>query len=138
MADVHTKAQRSFNMSRIAGRDTVPERALRSALHRAGLRFRLHRRDIPGRPDIVFPSRRLAIFVHGCFWHRHEGCRFTTTPATNAEFWQRKFASNTTRDAANVAALEALGWRVIVAWECEVKTSLDDLVIRVLGTVKPH
>jgi DNA mismatch endonuclease (patch repair protein) len=125
-------------MSRITGRDTAPERALRSALHRAGLRFRLHRRDLPGRPDIVLPSRRLAIFVHGCFWHRHEGCRFTTTPTTNAEFWQRKFASNTTRDAANVAALEALGWRVIVAWECEVKTSLDDLVIRVLGTVKSH
>lgn len=121
-------------MSRIANRDTAPERALRSALHRAGLRFRLHRRDLPGRPDIVLPSRRMVIFVHGCFWHRHEGCRFTTTPATNPEFWQGKFASNVSRDAANVAALEALGWRVLVAWECEVKTSVDALVARVLGT----
>jgi len=120
-------------MSRIANRDTAPERALRSALHRAGLRFRLHRRDLPGRPDIVLPSRRLAIFVHGCFWHRHEGCRFATTPATNAEFWQRKFASNTIRDAANVAALEALGWRVFVAWECEVKTSLGAVVTSIMS-----
>lgn len=136
MVDVHTKAQRSFNMSRIANRDTAPERALRSALHRAGLRFRLHRRDLPGRPDIVLPSRRLAIFVHGCFWHRHEGCRFTTTPATNAEFWQRKFASNTARDAANVAALESRGWRVFVAWECEVRTSLDAVVARILSAAK--
>lgn len=82
----------------------------------------------------MLPSRRLVIFVHGCFWHRHEGCRFTTTPATNPEFWQRKFASNVTRDAANVAALGELGWHVLVAWECEVKTSVDALVARVLET----
>lgn len=131
MVDVHTPERRSFNMSRIGGRDTSPEVTLRSALHRAGLRFRLHVKDLPGRPDIVLPRRRLVIFVHGCFWHRHPGCRFTTTPATNTEFWKTKFARNVERDADNIAAAQAAGWAVFVAWECEIKGSTGAVLQRV-------
>lgn len=131
MVDVHTPERRSFNMSRIGGRDTSPEVTLRSALHRAGLRFRLHVKDLPGRPDIVLPRRRLVIFVHGCFWHRHPGCRFTTTPATNTEFWKTKFARNVERDADNIAAVRAAGWAVFVAWECEIKGSTGAVLQRV-------
>src|SRR5688572_24692867 len=104
MADKISEARRSWNMSRIRGKNTRPEMLLRSALHRAGFRFRIHRKDLPGRPDIVLPSRRLAIFVHGCFWHRHRGCPNTTTPSTNKEFWLVKFAGNTRRDKQHVAA----------------------------------
>lgn len=131
MVDVHTPERRSFNMSRIGGRDTSPEVTLRSALHRAGLRFRLHVKDLPGRPDIVLPRRRLVIFVHGCFWHRHPGCRFTTTPATNTEFWKTKFARNVERDADNIAAVRAAGWAVFVAWECEINGSTGAVLQRV-------
>lgn len=124
MADVHSKAQRSFNMSRIRSRDTGPEMKLRSALHRAGLRFRLHRRDLPGRPDIVLPKSQIAIFVHGCFWHQHTGCRYSTTPATNADFWIEKFRKNTERDKANIEELQRIGWTVLIVWECEIKMSV--------------
>lgn len=112
-------------MSRIRGKNTRPEKLLRSALHRAGYRFRIHRKDLPGRPDIVLPARRLAIFVHGCFWHRHRGCRSTTTPSTNKEFWDRKFAENVTRDRKHLAALRKLGWSVSVIWECEIRNASD-------------
>jgi DNA mismatch endonuclease (patch repair protein) len=108
-------------MSRVRQRDTSAEIAVRSALHRLGYRFRLHRRDLPGSPDIVMPRHRTVIFVHGCFWHRHAGCRRTTSPKTNTAFWLAKFAANVERDARKGAELEALGWRVIVIWECETK-----------------
>jgi DNA mismatch endonuclease (patch repair protein) len=119
MADRLTPQARSANMARIRGRDTGPELAVRRALHAAGFRFRLHRRDLPGTPDIVLVRQRIAIFVHGCYWHRHEGCRNATTPGTRKDFWQAKFAANVERDARKAAALEAAGWQVVVIWECE-------------------
>lgn len=136
MADVHTPERRSYNMSRIGGRNTTPEVALRSALHRAGLRFRLHAKELPGRPDIVLRGPRIAIFVHGCFWHRHANCRFTTMPATNAEFWRAKFERNVDRDAENVRALHAAGWAVFVAWECEIRRSIDAVATEIIRAVR--
>ena len=123
-----TPERRSWNMSRIKGRDTGPELRLRSLLHRAGFRFRLHARDLPGKPDIVLPKYHTVIFVHGCFWHRHEGCRNATTPSTRAEFWQAKFDGNVDRDNRNRAALEAAGWTVMTVWECELKADADRIV----------
>lgn len=112
---------RSALMSRIGPRHTAPEIRVRKILHNLGLRFRLHRRDLPGTPDIVLPRFRTALFVHGCFWHRHPGCRRASNPATNIERWQAKFERNTTRDREAKAALEASGWRVETIWECELK-----------------
>ncbi len=106
-------------MAGIRGKDTAPELAVRRFLHRAGLRFRLHAR-LPGKPDLVFPRYRVALFVHGCFWHRHPGCRYTTTPASNAAFWQQKFAENVSRDARVQRQLETLGWQVQVVWACQL------------------
>ena len=108
-------------MSRIRGYDTAPELAVRRIAHRMGLRFRLHRKDLPGRPDLVFPKHRLTVFVHGCFWHRHEGCRYASTPKSQTAFWTKKFKANIARDARQEAALRKLGWRVLVIWQCETK-----------------
>ena len=116
---------RSRNMAAIRGKDTAPELAVRRILHAMGLRFRLHRKDLPGRPDIVLPKHRTVVFVHGCFWHRHKGCRYTTTPKTRQEFWQSKFAANVERDGRNRTDLQQLGWRVIVVWECELRQPSD-------------
>lgn len=119
-------------MSRIRGRDTRPEWIVRRALHAAGLRYRLQARDLPGRPDIVFRSRRVAIFVHGCFWHRHDdpACRLTRTPKSRVAFWEEKFATNQARDVRNVAALRAAGWTVLTVWECQLRAlgELDALI----------
>lgn len=112
-------AERSRNMSAIKGSNTKPELVVRRRLHAAGYRFRLHRKDLPGRPDIVLPMYRLAIFVHGCFWHKHN-CRFFQWPRTRAAFWQGKILANVARDRRSVRALRALGWRVLVVWECRV------------------
>lgn len=121
-------------MKAIRGRDTAPERIVRQYLHGAGLRFRLGGAGLPGRPDVVLPRHRVALFVHGCFWHRHSGCRFATTPGTNADFWRAKFDRNVDRDAANEARLEALGWRPLVIWECQTldTDALDRLVWQIL------
>jgi DNA mismatch endonuclease, patch repair protein len=108
-------------MARVRGRDTKPEMVVRRTLHAMGFRFRLFRRDLPGRPDIVLPKHQLAIFVHGCFWHRHDGCYLSSTPKTRVEFWSDKFATNVARDARNSAELRALGLRVGVIWECETR-----------------
>ena len=125
--DTVDRATRSRMMSGIRGKDTKPELAVRSHLHRSGLRFRLHAK-LPGKPDLVLPRYRAAVFVHGCFWHRHEGCRYTTTPSSNAVFWQEKFASNTSRDARVKKQLEKLGWRVLVVWSCRLsERELDKL-----------
>lgn len=132
MTDTLTPERRSWNMSRIRGRDTGPERRLRSLLHRSGFRFRLHDRRLAGRPDILLPRYRAAVFVHGCFWHRHPGCRYATTPATRPEFWRDKFEGNVRRDARNREALEKAGWRVITVWECDLKVDPD----AVLGLVR--
>lgn len=114
-------------MSGIRGKDTQPELAVRSYLHRKGLRFRLHAK-LPGKPDLVLPKYRTVVFVHGCFWHRHKGCRLTTTPKTRPEFWQEKFAANIKRDAQVTERLEASGWRVLVVWACQTsKEELDAL-----------
>ncbi len=121
MTDIVDPQTRSRMMSRIRGRNTRPEVGLRRALHARGLRYRLHDRRLPGRPDIVFPRFRAACFVHGCFWHRHSGCRYATTPATRAAFWAAKFEANVIRDARNRLDLLAVGWRVAVVWECALR-----------------
>lgn len=117
--DVVDRPTRSRMMAAIGGRDTKPELLVRKALHAAGLRFRLHRKGLPGTPDIVLPRFRTVVFVHGCFWHRHRGCRYTTTPRTNASFWQEKFDANVARDKRQRALLRAAGWQVIQVWECQ-------------------
>lgn len=121
MADIVDKQTRSRMMAGIRGRNTRPEVALRSCLHRSGFRFRIHSRDLPGRPDIVLPRFRAAVFVHGCFWHRHSGCRFATVPATRPEFWAAKFAGNVERDSRARKDLLDAGWRVGIVWECSLK-----------------
>lgn len=112
-------------MSRIRGKHTRPEVAVRRALHRLGFRFRLHRPDLPGRPDLVLPRHQTAVLVHGCFWHRHPGCRDATTPKSNVEFWEAKFVRNVARDAEIERALAAAGWRVLTIWECETANGED-------------
>ncbi|TQN55376.1 DNA mismatch endonuclease Vsr [Agrobacterium tumefaciens] len=119
--DIVLPARRSEIMARIGGKGTKPEMAVRRVAHELGYRFRLHRRDLPGRPDLVFPSRRIALFVHGCFWHRHAGCRLAYNPKSNVEFWQAKFKGNVARDARVLDELEGLGWRVAMIWECETR-----------------
>lgn len=121
MTDTVDSQKRSEMMSRIRGRDTKPEIIVRRIAHRLGFRFRIHRRDLPGCPDIVFPRYRAVIMVHGCFWHRHPGCRYAYTPKTRVRFWKDKFESNVVRDRRNETALHELGWRVLVIWECETK-----------------
>ena len=108
-------------MRRIRGKDTSPERQVRSVLHRMGDRFRLHAKDLPGRTDIVLPRFRTVIQVHGCFWHRHRGCKIATTPKSNTAFWQAKFDANVARDRRNAAHLRRLGWSVITVWECQLR-----------------
>ena len=122
MADFLTTAERSHRMSRIKSRDTKPELALRRSLHGLGLRFRLGGAGLRGRPDVVLPKHRTVVFVHGCFWHRHQGCRVASTPKSNSEFWGEKFERNVERDKRVVEELEGQGWKVIVVWECEVGT----------------
>lgn len=117
--DVHTREQRSFNMSRIRGRDTKPELLLRRGLHARGFRFRLHCAHLPGRPDLVFPKRRAVILVHGCFWHWH-GCRKSQFPATRIAFWRKKIGDNRARDRRNLKDLASNGWRILVVWECAI------------------
>ena len=136
MADVVDAATRSRMMSGIRGRDTQPERVLRSALFARGLRFRLHRRDLPGRPDLVLSRYRAVIFVHGCFWHRHPGCRFSTRPATNVRFWSDKLAANVARDASRLDELRALGWRVAVVWECELRAGSESVADRLTSWLR--
>lgn len=133
-----SKEHRSWNMSRIRAQNTSPELLVRSILHRSGYRFRLHRRDLPGSPDIVLPKHKIVVFVHGCFWHRHARCRLAAMPKSRPEFWRQKFRENARRDRRAVALLTALGWRVIVIWECETRNSrsLADLITKVLPAVR--
>lgn len=121
MTDVHTSEQRSRNMAAIRGKDTKPEKLVRSVLHAMGYRFRLHRKDLPGKPDIVLPKYKLAIFVHGCFWHSHT-CRFgSVTPATRAAFWFAKRQGTVERDLKRTEQLKVLGWKTLTVWECEAR-----------------
>lgn len=128
-------ARRSEIMSRISGKETKPELAVRKLAHSLGYRFRLHRRDLPGRPDVVFSKRNIALFVHGCFWHRHENCRFAYMPKSNIEFWQTKFKNNVARDARVETELKRLGWRVATIWECET-ADLDSLSLKLRGILE--
>ncbi len=121
MADCFTHEERSRVMSRVKGRDTQPEKTVRRLLHAMGYRFRLHRRDLPGKPDIVLPKYRKVIFIHGCFWHGHTNCRRALRPKTNAEFWNKKLDSNIKRDEETQAKLKSLGWDVLVIWQCEMR-----------------
>ena len=120
MVDVLTPAQRRLNMSRIRGKDTKPEMVLRRGLHALGFRFRLHRQDLPGRPDLVFPARRAVIFAHGCFWHGH-ACPMCRMPDTRPEFWVAKITGNRRRDETAENTLLSMGWRVLVVWECALR-----------------
>jgi DNA mismatch endonuclease (patch repair protein) len=118
--DTVDKATRSRIMGSVRQKNTQPELVLRKALHAMGYRYKLHDKNLPGSPDLVFPKYKAAIFVHGCFWHRH-GCKQTTTPVTRKEFWEEKFKTNIKRDKKNVRDLQRAGWRVLVVWECELK-----------------
>ncbi|MEZ5767190.1 MAG: very short patch repair endonuclease [Paracoccaceae bacterium] len=126
---------RSRLMSRVGPKDTKPEMIVRRLLHAAGYRYRLHVKSLPGSPDLVFPSRRAVIMVHGCFWHRHEGCRKATTPKTRVEFWKNKFTANQARDERQLAELRELGWRTLVVWECwtEAPNELERRLVDFLG-----
>jgi DNA mismatch endonuclease, patch repair protein len=119
--DSLSKAQRSWNMSRIRGKNTKPEIIIRSLLHRLGYRFRLNRKDIPGKPDITLPKCKTVIYVHGCFWHRHEGCKLAYTPKSNPRFWEAKFKKNRERDLQVQKALLTSDWNPVVIWECELR-----------------
>ena len=121
MADVHTPEQRSYNMSQIRGKNTKPEELVRKYLFSQGFRYRKNDSRLPGKPDIVLPKYKTVIFVNGCFWHGHEGCRYFVWPKNNAEFWKTKISGNIQRDAQCIQVLEDQGWNVIVVWECELK-----------------
>lgn len=120
MTESLSRAARSELMSRVRQSGTAPELAVRSALHKAGLRFRVNVRKLPGSPDLVLPRFDTVVFVHGCFWHRHSGCKLATTPASHSDYWQAKFDANVKRDRRKTLALRALGWRVLIVWQCEV------------------
>ena len=123
MPDVHSPEVRSYNMSRIHGKDTKPEELVRKYLFSKGFRYRKNDSRLPGKPDIVLPRYKTVIFVNGCFWHVHEGCKYFVWPKNNAEFWKDKLGKNVERDQRNYALLEQQGWRILVVWECELKTT---------------
>jgi DNA mismatch endonuclease, patch repair protein len=119
LVDKLSKKHRSWNMSRIISKDTKPEKVVRSVLHKAGYRFRIHCGNLPGKPDLIFPKYKLALFVHGCFWHRHENCKYCYTPKSRLEFWNKKFIKNVQRDEFVKRKLEEIGWHVFIIWECQ-------------------
>jgi DNA mismatch endonuclease (patch repair protein) len=121
MADVHSKDTRSFNMSRIKGKNTKPEMLVRRFLHRHGYRYKLHDKSLPGKPDIVLPKYQTVIFVHGCFWHGHQNCKYYVAPKTKTEWWLKKINGNISNDAKAVKSLKKEGWKIIIIWECDLK-----------------
>lgn len=123
-------------MSRIHSRNTKPERQVRSLLHKAGYRFRLHSKKLPGTPDIVLPKYRTVIFVHGCFWHRHIDCANATIPKTRPEFWESKFKATAERDRKKTEELRLAGWRVIIVWECDLRKDAQALILRISTELK--
>lgn len=134
--DVYPPEKRSAVMARVKARDTTPERIVRKALWGLGARYRLHRRDLPGSPDIVLPGRKLVVFVHGCFWHGHDCARGARVPKANRDYWLAKVARNRARDGVSREKLEALGWRVLTVWECELKDA-EALEARLKAALKP-
>ena len=135
MTDIFDRKKRSEIMSRVRGRDTEPEMIVRKIAHGLGFRFRLHRRDLPGSPDLMFPRYRAVIMVHGCFWHRHPGCKYASSPKTRVRFWEDKFEGNVVRDRRNEGALDELGWRVMVIWECETRDR-EAVAERIVGFLR--
>ncbi|PYF74353.1 very short patch repair endonuclease [Pedobacter nutrimenti] len=135
MADVHSKKIRSYNMSRIKGKNTKPELLVRKFLHSHGFRYRLHVKDLPGKPDIVLPKYKTVIFVHGCFWHGHEGCKYYVVPKTRTEWWLNKINGNISKDLDNKSLLIKSGWKVIEVWECGLKATRIDLTLSDLFSV---
>ncbi|HRI21306.1 MAG TPA: DNA mismatch endonuclease Vsr [Panacibacter sp.] len=138
MADVHTKEQRSYNMSCIKSRNTKPEIMVRSFLHRNGFRYKLHDKNLPGKPDIVLPKYKTIIFIHGCFWHGHTNCKYYVVPKTRTEWWLDKINGNIAKDVLAVKALKKEGWKIIIVWECQLKPAnqmktLHQLVRRLKG-----
>ena len=130
MVDRIPPERRSWLMSRVRSKDTSPEMAVRRLTHSMGYRYRLHGKDLPGSPDLVFPSRKAVIFVHGCFWHRHDGCKKATTPKTRNEYWANKFELNVSRDARAISDLEIKGWKALIIWECETR-NLEYLSLKI-------
>lgn len=128
MTDILTKKQRSKLMSKVRSRDTKPEWILRCGLHRLGFRYRLKNGHLPGSPDLVFPKFHAAVFVHGCYWHRHPGCKDASMPKSNVDFWEKKFTENVERDYRIIRQLENLGWRVLVVWECELTKKAVEII----------
>ncbi|PCK78490.1 very short patch repair endonuclease [Rhizobium sophoriradicis] len=138
MADFLSPAERSARMALIRSTDTSPEVTLRKALHRLGLRYVLRKKGLPGKPDLVFPKHRAVVFVHGCFWHRHEGCKVASTPKSNTEFWKDKFDRNVARDVRVQGELRAQGWRVFVIWECDLqsKARTNSTAVRLAADIR--
>lgn len=137
MADVHSKETRSYNMSRIRSKDTKPELLVRKFLHKNGFRYRLHVKDLPGKPDIVLPKYKTVIFVHGCFWHGHEGCRYFILPKSNEGYWHPKIQKNISKDQNNKATLSIKSWKSVTVWECQLKRdSMHQTLTELLGTLK--
>ena len=134
--DKFSPEKRSEIMSRVRSGNTEPERAVRSALHKRGYRFRIHSKSLPGSPDIVLPKYKTAIFVHGCFWHQHPNCRKATIPRTNTEKWEKKLSRNVSRDEKALSDLTALGWFPIVIWECELKKDLEGQINALIDVIK--
>lgn len=131
MTDVLNPQQRSKCMSRIRNKNTTPELVVRSLVHRMGFRFRLHRKDLPGNPDMVLPCYRKIIFVNGCFWHHHRNCKYATMPSTRRKFWENKLFGNIVRDKKNIYTLKRMDWLVLTVWECEIKNNYDNLVNKI-------
>lgn len=132
MADVHTPEQRSYNMSRIRGKNTKPEELVRKYLFSQGFRYRKNDARLPGKPDIVLPKYKTVIFVNGCFWHAHEGCKYFVWPKNNADFWKKKIKGNIQRDNSNYRLLTHQGWKIIVVWECELKKKVVEQTLEKL------
>jgi DNA mismatch endonuclease (patch repair protein) len=133
MTDVHDKQTRSYNMSRIRGKDTKPEMLVRKFLFSKGFRYKLHDKTLPGKPDLVLPKYKTVIFVHGCFWHGHEGCRYFVVPKTRTEWWLSKIGRSTQRDAENLLKLKALRWLVLTVFECELKSAVRETTLNNLS-----
>lgn len=133
MADVHPKEIRSYNMSRIRSKDTKPEMLVRRFLHSRGYRYRLHVKDLPGKPDIVLPKYKTVIFIHGCFWHGHEGCKYYVVPKTRTEWWLKKISRNSTNDLNAEASLASSGWKVLKIWECDLKKNALQSTLKALA-----
>ena len=136
MADRISPEHRSWNMSRIKGKDTKIEVMVRQYLFHYGFRFRKNDKRYPGKPDVVLPKYKTAIFVHGCFWHRHEGCKLATTPKTRTEFWMEKFSKNVANDKKHYEELQKMGWNVIVIWECELENNFEGTMQKIMHDIK--